>query len=212
MNRKPLVLDIETIPNLDVIHLLPEPEVALGNLVDPVKIEAKKSEAKKKQIASMGLSPLTGKVACIGLHMVDGGRVIIGGDEGDVLTEAYNAINADVHLFTFNGKAFDLPFIFKRGIILRLPWATIANMKRFTDRYKAIWHTDLMEEFCNYGERVSLDNLARFILGSKKTERDYSEYVELIKTEEGRQKIADDCLCDCKLTWDLAERMGYFSA
>lgn len=210
MEKIAVVLDIETVPNMEVVHLLPEPEVALGNLVDPVKIEAKKAEAKAKQIDGMALSPLTGKVACIGIHNKHGAYTLMG-DEAEMLTNAYEVIRG-VHLFTFNGKAFDIPYIFKRGIILRLPWATIPNMQRFTDRYKAQWHTDLMLEFCEWNKYIGMDTLARFILGEAKTERDYSEYAELMKTEEGRAKIADDCLCDCRITWELAERMGFFAA
>ena len=51
-----IALDIETIPNADMIARLPEPEVALGNLVDPAKIAAKKAAVKVKleQIYDLG--------------------------------------------------------------------------------------------------------------------------------------------------------------
>ena len=53
-----IALDIETIPNADMFSRLPEPEVAIGNLVDPAKIAAKKAAVKVKQIADMALDPL----------------------------------------------------------------------------------------------------------------------------------------------------------
>ena len=46
-----ITLDIETVPNADIIPFLPEPEVKLGNLKDPMKIAEKKAEAKPKKEA-----------------------------------------------------------------------------------------------------------------------------------------------------------------
>lgn len=208
MERPKISLDIETIPNPDALHLLPEPEVALGNLKDPVKIEEKKAEARKNQIDRMALSPLTGKVCCVGVYSPSEEKTFISGeDEASILDAAYEVIR-NSHIVTFNGKAFDIPFIFKRGMILGLPWATIPVMKLSVDRYKSICHTDVMEEFCGFGERVSLDNLSRFMLGAEKNEIDFAEMPELLKTQEGREKISAYCIKDCELTWKLADRMG----
>jgi DNA polymerase elongation subunit (family B) len=202
---KQIVIDIETMPNLDVVKLLPEPSID-ARLKDPVKVAEAQSEAKQKQLDKMGLSPLTGKIACIGYYSDDISLVHIT-NEAEMLNVVYDYIK-NYQIITYNGKAFDVPYIFKRGIILGLPWATIPEMKKYTDKYNQT-HIDLMTEFCNWGDFEKLDNLARFILGETKSEFDFREIPELLKTEEGKKKITDYCLQDCKLTWQLAKRMGF---
>lgn len=206
-NNNQLVIDIETMPNPDVIYLLPEPKID-ARLKDPAKIAEAKAEGRAAQIEKMALSPLTGKIAAIGIVGEFGGECIID-DEKIMLDAAYEAIQS-FQIITYNGKSFDIPFIFKRGIILGCTWATIPEMKLYTDRYKSgIAHIDLMVEFCNYGEYEKLDNLARFILGSQKVEFDFRQIPELLKTDEGKAKIKEYCLKDCELTLKLAKRMGF---
>ena len=62
-----VVLDIETMPNEEVLSLLPEPSID-SRLKDPEKIKLAQESAREKQIEKMALSPLTGKVACIGFY------------------------------------------------------------------------------------------------------------------------------------------------
>jgi DNA polymerase elongation subunit (family B) len=205
-NNNQLVIDIETMANPDAIALLPEPSID-SRLKDPAKIAEAKAEAKTKQIEKMALSPLTGKIAAIGLYGELGGEVLID-DEKAMLDAAYAAIKAS-QIITYNGKDFDIPYIFKRGIILGCEWATIREMKLYTKRYDDMTHIDLMAEFCNYGEREKLDNLARFILLEGKIEFDFREIPELLKTPEGKAKISEYCLKDCELTYKLAKRMGF---
>jgi DNA polymerase elongation subunit (family B) len=204
-NNNQLVIDIETMANLDVIDLLPEPNIS-SVLKDPVKIEQAIQEAKQKQIEAMALSPLTGKIAAIGLYGEFGGEVIID-DEKTMLDEAYKAFKGK-QVITYNGKSFDMPYIYKRGIILGCDWATIPEMKLYTDRYKST-HLDLMTEFCDYGKYEKLDTLARFLLGDNKIDFDFREIPELLKTEDGKNKIREYCLKDCELTYKLAKRMGF---
>jgi len=204
------IIDIETFPNYDVINMLPEPTVALGNIKDVEKIKAKIEVAKNKQISQMALSPLTGKIACIGVYNGSLENVFVG-SEKEVLTDFYNIILKDNNeLITYNGNGFDIPFIFKRGIILGLEWATILAMKEYTNRYSER-HIDLMQEFCDYEKYEKLDTLARFILGDKKNDFDVTKISELIKTKEGLSEIATYCMQDCKITFNLAKRLGFIN-
>ena len=203
-----LVVDIETMPNNAVLDILPEPKVA-ANLKDPEKIAAAKAEGREKQVEKMALSPLTGTIACIGLHSEAGSATLFGGDNEKAALDMFWQIAQYKQLITFNGKSFDIPFIFKRGIILGCCWATIPAMKEYTERFKSAKHIDLMAEFCNYGEYESLDTLGRFILGENKTEFDFREIPELMLTPEGQEKISVYCQQDCNLTWKLAKRMGF---
>lgn len=211
-NANKIVLDIETMPNQEAIAMLPEPEVLLGNIKDPEKIKAKVDEAKRKQIEKLALSPLTGIIACVNLYTKDKQEShVIAKPEGEaaIIDAAYEAIKNKC-VITYNGKGFDLPFIFKRGIILKRKWATLPELKKYTDRYKSgDNHIDLMEEFCGFNQYEKLDTLARFILGKKKTDFDFTLIPELIKTEEGRAKISEYANNDCALTWELAERFGF---
>ncbi len=203
---KQIVIDIETIPNLDVVDLLPEPKID-SRLKDPAKIEEAKKEARQAQIDKMALSPLTGKVAFVGFFSNGKFLNAINFDEKEMLDAAYELMT-NSQIITYNGKNFDIPFIFKRGIILGCEWASIPAMKKFTDRY-AERHIDLMQEFCNWGEWEKLDNLARFILGEKKAEFDVTKIAELIKTPEGLQQVSDYCKKDCEITWKLAKKLGF---
>jgi DNA polymerase elongation subunit (family B) len=206
-----LVVDIETMPDSSVIHLLPEPAID-NRLKDPAKIALAEEASKQEQIDKMALSPLTGKIACIGYYHGNntGLECDFADDEKACLDRFWNKAK-DCQLITYNGKSFDIPFIFKRGIILGCEWATIKQMKNYTDRFKSEkLHIDLMTEFCDFGKFEKLDNLARFILKDKgKLDFDVTTIKDLIATEEGRVKLKEYCLQDCKITWRLAKRMGF---
>ena len=60
-----LVTDIETIPNVDVVDLIPEPK-AHGGLKDPVKIAADIEKKKAEAVDKMGLDPNFGRICVIG--------------------------------------------------------------------------------------------------------------------------------------------------
>lgn len=202
-----LVVDIETMPNMEVEHLLPTPKID-SRLKDVEKIEAAMMDAKLEQIGKMALSPLTGKIACIG-YWNDDIKEVHFGEESELLDKFWQLAQGK-QLITYNGKGFDLPFIFKRGMINNRPWAKIKTMKTFCDRFKSEnIHLDIMVEFCDYGKFEKMDNLASFILGEKKVEFDVTSIPELITTEEGRAKLHEYCLKDCEITWKLAKRMGY---
>jgi DNA polymerase elongation subunit (family B) len=202
------VIDIETMPNPDAVKWLPEPKVD-SRLKDPEKIALAKDVGREKQLDKMGLDPLTGKIACIGLYSEAGGSTLFAGDEEKAALDMLYGLIEYKKVITYNGKPFDMPYIFKRGIILGCEWATIPNMKRYTERYKSDKHIDLMAEFCNFGEFHSLDTLSRHILGETKKEFDFRRISELMGSEEGREEIAEYCQQDCLLTWKLAKRMGF---
>lgn len=206
MTMKYIAFDIETMPDVAQINNLPEPDVATGNLKDPEKIAAKVAEAKKEQIGRMALSPLTGEIASAAFFSNNRQDVVFG--ELQILEATWQHIMDGNKLVTFNGKSFDVPFVFKRGIIHGLKWATIPNMKRYVDKYRAVQHIDVMEEWCAFGERIKLGTLSQLLLGQTKLDFDFAETPELLKTEEGRAKIAEYNIQDAYLTYRLAERMG----
>jgi DNA polymerase elongation subunit (family B) len=227
-----VAFDIETMPNLEMLDRLPSlaikieiPELKIGNLKDPEKIAAKEAEhaARVRKIEedayteyekkiqeqedNMCLDPLTGLIASAAFTDRDGNETVLF-DETEVLNTMWQHLMNGDTLVTFNGKGFDLPFCFKRGILLGLKWATIPNMKKYTDKYRAKQHIDVMEEWCEFGKRIKLDTLGNYLLGARKVEFDFREIPELLKTGEGRAKIAEYNLQDARLTLDIAEKIG----
>jgi predicted PolB exonuclease-like 3'-5' exonuclease len=214
--------DIETIPNADVLPILPEPEVKLGNLKDPAKIADKKAEARAEQVAEMALDPLTGRVASYALagHMADGQyaeafdclaaktddeeRRII----GDILTVI---AGAECRLVTWNGIGFDLPFVYKRAVVLGVCVAQYGApaLTTWTKKYATDRHYDLMQIWGGWssGKFTKLDYVASLMLGERKVACDVTKIAEMLDTVEGRDALRGYNLQDARLTWRLFNRM-----
>lgn len=202
-------LDIETIPNHDLVDKMPEPEIKTGNLKDPEKIKEKKDEARQKQIEEMALNPLFGRVLCFAVQSDDApfGQIIAEAtdeQESALLTKLLTAFETDaLRLVTWNGKEFDLPFIYKRAAILGVQH-NAPSVSHWTKRYDKENHVDLMKEWDQYSpsKHTSLEIFSRFVLGQEKTDIDVTEFVTLMQTEEGRTKILNYCKQDAVLTYE----------
>jgi len=201
--------DIETIPNPEMADKMPPPKVALGNLKDPVKIAAKQDEARDKQIDKMGLCAATGRVLCAGFHNSENSFFEIMQENTDdeeirVVSIVLDFLARDgIRLVTWNGKAFDIPFVYKRAAILR-----IANpglpLPAWTKRYDETLHMDLMKVWDQYqpGQFTSLDYFSRLVLNNSKQDIDYKDFPELMRTPEGRDKIGAYCVQDAALPYE----------
>lgn len=199
--------DIETIPNPDMIDRMPEPEVKLGALKDPEKIAAKKTEAKEAQIKKMALSPLYGKIAAIGYYSTDFSVCDIL-PESEMIVRFFERLDKSVHqIVTWNGNGFDLPFVYKRATLRGIfpPYA----LTYYTKRYLIRPHCDLMQVWAGWDNRnwEKLDTVARAFGLEGKTDFDVTKIPELLETEEGKEKLREYCLQDCKLTHHLYNRM-----
>jgi predicted PolB exonuclease-like 3'-5' exonuclease len=210
-----IALDIETIPNADMISRLPEPEVALGNMVDPAKIAAKKEAAKSKQVADMALDPLYGRVCCV--CMAGEKEITImpesatDENERSVLQQVMEIIaDPETRLATWNGNGFDLPFLYRRAMILGVSPSAIGAppLSLWTKKYNNDRHIDLMRVWAgdNSQSFAKLDSVASAILGVGKTEHDFAEFPALMQTPEGRAKIGAYCLNDTRLTFQLYQK------
>lgn len=201
-----LAIDIETMPNPEMISNLPEIE-ADSRLKDEAKIKADIEKKKEEQIKKMALNPLYGKIACIGYYG-DNIKEVHLADEKDMIKKLMDLWNDNV-ILTWNGKNFDFDFIIKRGVILNL--CPLTALERFTGKYsKYALHIDLMEKWCGFGKYAKLNEVAKILLnGESKEEFNVEEIPELIKTPTGQELIKRYCLQDCKLVYDLAKKMGY---
>lgn len=204
------VIDIETYPNADMVDRLPEPKVD-ARVKDPVKIEAKRAEGRQKQIDDMALSPLYGKVACIGYMKGNTKGIRIGEDEAEIINDFFGHIisfkeSKSPKIVTWNGMGFDIPFIYKRAMILGIK--PTVSMSYFMKRYQTETHCDLMQIWCNWYGMEKLDNVAQALLDEGKQEFDFRTIKDLIKTEEGRGAIAKYCMQDVEITSKLFYKMA----
>lgn len=197
-------VDIETMPDLSMIDLLPEVKPSKA-LKDPLKIEADIRDKKAKQIADMALNPMFAKIICIGMYK-PGEEYALMGDEKEMIDTFWRIIGKSERIVTFNGIGFDMDVVIKRG--LKHGRRLFQVDKLLLDK-RSGRHIDLMNEFCQWGQYEKLDTLAKVYLGKQKLDIDFNLFPELLKTQEGKDKIAEYCLQDCKLTYELAEYFGY---
>ena len=200
-------VDIETMPDLSMIDLLPEVKPS-RTLKDPAKIEQDLKEKKEKQIAEMGLDPVFAKVVCICLYNPKEKYTFVGENEEEIIRAFWDRIGNHGNIYTYNGRAFDMDVLLKRGLKYNIGnFATdcmIYRPKHMNGRV-----IDLMEVFCKYGEYRKLDTLAKIYLGKDKIDIDFNNFPELIKTVEGKAEIGRYCMKDAELTWELAVKFGY---
>ena len=217
-------IDIETMRNKDAIDLMPEPEVKVGNLKDPDKIAAKIEEAKAEQIAKAALDPLTARIAAYaavggapkGAEATEFVQVIKEDSdmaERDIVQSILSMLGADkMRIVSWNGIGFDLPMIYRRAMILGVDPAQYGAppLSAWTKKYSNDRHYDLMQLWGNWRDYTKLDTVARVVLGASKTEFDVTLIPELINTKDGKDKLAEYCVQDTRLTWQLFQRMNGF--
>lgn len=211
-----IAFDIETIPNQSIIDRLPEPDVKTGNLKDPDKIAAKVEEAKAVQIERMALDPLTGRICCAAFYgETEETQFVkcIEATNDETETALIQAILTflsieDIRLITWNGIGFDLPFLFKRAMILNIDPRNHAcpPLSAWTKRYSTDKHIDLMQVFGGWRDFVKLDAVAGLMFGQNKDEIDVTRLAEIMQTQEGRKQIETYCLRDTELTYRIYER------
>jgi predicted PolB exonuclease-like 3'-5' exonuclease len=206
-------LDIETMPNEDMIPYLPEPEVKTGNLKDPVKIELKIKEARDSQVEKMALNPLYGRI--ISYAFVGEGcsagivEELTDEAEKDLISEILEEFADDtLRLFTWNGKGFDLPFIYKRAMILGINMKDFPRLEAFTKRYSDC-HYDLMQIW-DSRNFTKLDNVAKVMLGQDqgKLEIDFKDFPMMMRNEAGRREILKYNVQDTQITYELGMKMS----
>lgn len=217
-----IALDIETMADAERVAAMPEPEVKLGNLVDPVKIRAKKDEAKAEQLASAALSPMTGRVICAGMVFgmpSDRNNAIVlpavnDATEFKLLQFVFDTISdPECRLITFNGAQFDLPFIYRRAMMLGVEPKHFGAppLTTWTKRYGNDRHIDLLPAWCGSDSTAafkgnSLGAVAQAILGETREEEEYEKFPEMMQTAEGRAHIEAACLHHTELTYRIYER------
>ncbi len=203
-----ITFDIETGPlsaeYLDMIAPTFEPP---SNYKDPEKIAANLAEQKAKWVDRAALSPMTGRVLCVGVRDVDGSFRVIdgGGDESELLKEWAEIFQQSrkESFVGFNINSFDAPFLLKRAWKLGVrpflrPGVKFAYMDNWVD-LRDVWQC---------GDRQaegSLDAISKFLgVGAKNGE---GKNFHLLWKDDRDAALAY-LKNDINLTYDVAVRMG----
>lgn len=223
-----LVFDIET-SALPVEHFDEEQREYLfreaDNLADPEAKEAKKGEIERK----LNLWPLTARTVCIAMLNADTGRgkvlflaedvdegdqtgqvaYVACADESELLSQFWDVAKHYESVATFNGRSFDIPFIYLRSALVNVP---ISRKDWLGYRFQTTPHCDLAEQLTFYNvsgrdgaaRRFNMDFYCKaFGIESPKSYGVTGMDVNRL-LEEGRyREIAEYCLRDVQATVSL---------
>jgi predicted PolB exonuclease-like 3'-5' exonuclease len=233
--KKPIAIDLETIPNPECIPLLkpiPGPEVPEmpkldTRLKDPEKIAADKikkniawavakanakadHQAKKqKQIDDMGFKPHQNLIVCAGWY--DGessGSFFLpwGGSEKHLLEEYWDHLSKYNMFYTFNGLSFDVPALQIHSARHRVK----PPIRIDQGRYQVSSHLDCRAILGNWNPMASgsLDYYIRYFgLGDGKGGMSGDKVRDFYMAAGGEAVIRNYCENDCRMTFALAEHL-----
>lgn len=203
-----LIIDCETSPISRPLLDLIQPEFkAPAGYRDPEKITAHIQAQKEDWIKDAALSPLTGRILCIGI-IDENGFGFFGDDaEETILKRFWAKIARDDYynwpVIGFNIEHFDLPFIIRRS----MKHGIVPSTQVFRGRYLDNRFIDLMKlwQCGDYREFISLDRLAKFLGVGEKTGSG-AEFAGL--WEVNRDSALEYLKNDLLLTQKCAQRMG----
>jgi 3'-5' exonuclease len=221
-----LVFDIETSPlpleNFDAAqqeYLFRE----CGKIPDETAREARRWEIQKQ----CGLWPFTAQVVCIAMLNAETsrGQVLFTADdyedtgddagpvefvpcvdEVELLTAFWDVAKHYEQIVTFNGRGFDVPFIYLRSALLSVP---ISRKDWLGYRFQTEPHCDLAEQLTFYGvsgregaaRRFNLDFYCKaFGVESPKAQGITGTDVPMLIAEGRYRDIAEYCLRDVQAT------------
>jgi len=150
--KKYFVFDLETFQD----ELKPEYEEywikkKRGRLVDPKKIEAKDAETKGK----LATDPRTGQIILGGFYdSVEKEIIQIGLGKAteklvlqDIIEQFNKFMNSGYTMVSYNGKGFDVPFLYKRALIKGVTIKPIVEYSQLIHKYSNRLHVDLFGVF-----------------------------------------------------------------
>jgi predicted PolB exonuclease-like 3'-5' exonuclease len=224
-----LVFDIETsaqpLENFDAAqqeYLFRETE----KIDDAIAKQAKREDITR----FMSLWPLTSQVVCIAMLNAESQRgqslfvaddfdeaeeenapvkFIPCADETELLTQFWDVAKKYDSIVTFNGRGFDVPFIYLRSALLNVP---ISRKNWLGYRYACEPHCDLAEQFTFYSvggqggaaRRFNLDFYCKaFGIESPKSAGVTGNDVTTLMAEGRFREIAEYCLRDVRATVEL---------
>jgi DNA polymerase elongation subunit (family B) len=223
---KRLFIDVETLPPAEeardsinpalVIKLegrcrAPQPEAVAG--------------CTEEQFRRLALHAEYGRVLCVGMIVEQDGEVVCRGvlgreretlkfhlDEARTLRGFWNQLRGFDERWDLivghNVYEFDLPFLYKRSVILRVQPSVRLSFARY--RSRPIFDTMREWELWAWRPGIKLDELAEVLrLGMTKTEGMDGGRVYKTFREGRHQEIADYCIRDVELTREIYYRLTF---
>lgn len=230
-----LVFDIETIgEDFDVLD-----EITQGVLTRWIKKESDTEEEYEKALADMknglGFSPLTGEVVAIGVYDTEKDKSAVYFQapnnsvenleennvkfrvlsEKEILQQFWNLAEKYDEFISFNGRAFDVPFLMIRSAIHDVrPTKNLMANRYLSSQPKNAKHIDLLDQFTFYGavrRKGSLHLWSRaFGIKSPKAEGITGEDVGHLFREKKFLEIAKYNVGDLIATKELYEKWKKF--
>jgi hypothetical protein len=213
-----IAIDIETIPDVSEATMQRWAEEASppSNWKDPVKIQRYKEEAALKKKEKAALSPLSGRIVCVGLGYKEKEDedwefacfVDASNDECALLIqvdETLSHLPGVSWIVSFYGRKFDFPFLAVRAMKHRLDLNHKWPLGKWDKR-----HIDMFDAFTEGG----LGAWGEFLLGMPKSGS--GQHVEEYVNEGRWDDIEAYCLRDVQITaglWDLYSQTtagGYY--
>jgi DNA polymerase elongation subunit (family B) len=176
----------------------------------------------------LSLYPLTAQVVCIAMVNADSGRgqvlhladdyepddegevkFVPFADEAELLHDFWELAKRYDHIVTFNGRGFDVPFLYLRSAVLAVP---ISRKDWLGYRFQTEPHCDLAEQLTFYGvsgrdgaaRRFNLDFYCKaFGIESPKAQGVTGMEVGNLVAESRFREIAEYCLRDVRATVEL---------
>jgi DNA polymerase elongation subunit (family B) len=192
----------------------------------PAEREARRAEIKLQ----LNLWPLTARVVCLAMLNVDTarGQVLFTAedyeadtgeagpiefvpcvDEVELLTAFWDVAKHYDSIITFNGRGFDVPFVYLRSALLNVP---ITRKDWLGYRFQTEPHCDLAEQFTFYGisgrdgaaRRFNLDFYCKaFGIESPKSQGVTGLDINALVADKQYRQIAEYCLRDVQATSKL---------
>src|ERR1041384_3890618 len=221
-----LVFDIETsalpLENFDEAQ-----QEYLFRDLQKIVAEDERAARRTELERALNLWPLTAQIVCIAMLNAEScrGQVLFTADdfvdeanapgaveftpcadEIELLTAFWDVARHYDQIVTFNGRGFDVPFIYLRSAILNVP---ITRKDWLGYRYQTEPHCDLAEQFTFYGvsgrdgaaRRFNLDFYCKaFGIESPKSHGVTGMDVNALLAEGRYRDIAEYCLRDVKAT------------
>lgn len=226
----PLVLDIETAPDPAAVERLlasPPKFEPRANLRDPAKIEAdlvaKRAKWLRDTTDGAGLSPLTGRVVCVGTEGNDpdepahAATLASHGDEEGLLRSVALRLASTSQIVTFNGWAFDAPYLrirmLRHGVMI--PGCLLPG-----PRYRVVPHLDLRMVLTDWDSRARgrLGDWCRLLTGAEPDDVEHPTEPRFVSGADvaalvadgstaAWDAIADHCESDVHATWAMWQRL-----
>jgi DNA polymerase elongation subunit (family B) len=224
-----LVFDIET-SALPLENFDDAQQEYLLREAEKITDEAARAARREEILRQFNLWPFTAQAVCIAMLNAESlrGQVLFTAedfeedavesgpvefvpcvDEVELLTAFWDVAKHYEEIVTFNGRGFDVPFLYLRSALLNVP---ISKKNWLGYRFATEPHCDLAEQFTFYGvsgregaaRRFNLDFYCKvFGIDSPKSHGVTGMDVNTLLTEGKYREIAEYCLRDVRATVEL---------